>query len=208
MTSKKNMDNLSLDTNSDDDMSTASRFSHCQSSSNLPSADNMSIEPVNILLLGMSYPSIKETLQRKNAYIRLKHNDLSVDQAVELVGKKILSQADGRDYARITAVEASNEIRAYTVSYKKGGRYDDERHLSADFCHHSFLSQMRGLWGTVKFRKVRNSMLSRTNKHIPLPRRRRVLVPHHRAHRQWRHTRAPRVSALRSRIQRRAVEPL
>jgi hypothetical protein len=162
MTSKKNMDNLSLDTNSDDDMSTASRFSHCQSSSNLPSADNMSIEPVNILLLGMSYPSIKETLQRKNAYIRLKHNDLSVDQAVELVGKKILSQADGRDYARITAVEASNEIRAYTVSYKKGGRYDDERHLSADFCHHSFLSQMRGLWGTVKFRKVRNSMLSKT----------------------------------------------
>ena len=54
---------------------------------------------------------------------------------------------DGRDYARIKALEASNEKLAYTVSKEKGGPYELKRHLDADFNSRTFIKEMADQWG-------------------------------------------------------------
>ena len=113
----------------------------------------------NVLCLGMSYPSVEKALQKK-PNVQIQHIEPSVEQAVELVRRNVLEVIDGRDYARIAALEASNEILAYTVSKEQAGPYELKRHLHADFCSRTFLDQMKRLWGvglgrqTIKFKQV------------------------------------------------------
>jgi len=116
----------------------------------------------NILLLGMSYPSAPKAISnfklRSNVLI---HNlEPSVEQAIELVRRGILSTIDGRDYARIKALEASNELLAFTVSKEKGGPYEDKRHLDADFNSRTFIREIVRQWGVgylrdpIQFKQV------------------------------------------------------
>lgn len=117
----------------------------------------------NILLLGMSYPSVDRAIQNFNlsSKVHIQHPEPSVEQAIELVRRRILGTIDGRDYARIKALEASNEMLAYTVSKEKGGPYEMKRHLDADFNSRTFIKEMTSQWGVgygqevIKFKQVR-----------------------------------------------------
>lgn len=110
----------------------------------------------NILCLGMSYPCTKSTLQEFDLgkKVLIEHPNESVEQAVELVRRNILTQMDGRDLARVLALEANNDMLAYTVSMEKGAEYM-KRHLDANFNKTNFANTMKVKWGTnVKFRQV------------------------------------------------------
>ena len=117
----------------------------------------------NILCLGMSYPSVDKALQEFHlgSKVRIQHTEPSVEQAIELVRRRVLSTIDGRDYARIKALEANNDMLAYTVSKEQGGPYEPKRHLNADFNSRTFLEQMKKQWGAgygrkpIKFKQVR-----------------------------------------------------
>ncbi|KAL7484819.1 hypothetical protein ACHAW6_010432 [Cyclotella cf. meneghiniana] len=103
----------------------------------------------NILCLGMSYPSVDKALQERQLGSKecIQHTEPSVEQAIELVRRRILSTIDGRDYARIKAIEANNDMLAYAVSKEQGGPYEPKRHLNADFNSRTFLEQIKKQWG-------------------------------------------------------------
>jgi hypothetical protein len=111
----------------------------------------------------MSYPSVDKALQEFHlgSKVRIQHTEPSVEQAIELVRRRILSTIDGRDYARIKALEANNDMLTYTVSKEQGGPYEPKRHLNADFNSRTFLEQMKKQWGAgygrkpIKFKQVR-----------------------------------------------------
>lgn len=117
----------------------------------------------NILLLGMSYPSVERAIEEFNlsSKVHILHPEPSVEQAIELVRRRILGTIDGRDYARIKALEASNEMLAYTVSKENGGPYEKKRHLDADFNSRTFIKEIMMQWGVgfgmepIKFKQVR-----------------------------------------------------
>lgn len=84
-----------------------------------------------------------------------------MEQAIELVRRNVFEVINGRDYSRIAALEASNEILAYTVSKEQAGPYELKRHLNADFCNRTFLGQMKRQWWGVGHGKVTIKSLSR-----------------------------------------------
>lgn len=110
----------------------------------------------------MSYPSVTQAIEKFNlsSKVHIQHPEPSVEQAIELVRRRILGTIDGRDYARIKALEASNEMLAYTVSKEKGGPYELKRHLDADFNSRTFIDEMVRQWGvgygkdSIKFTQV------------------------------------------------------
>lgn len=115
----------------------------------------------NVLLLGMSYPSIRTHMQAENyseELIRtlLDESDHSspTDLVVELVRRNILTEMDGRDLARILTVE--EHYNCYTVSQEKGAKYHPDRHLQANFNRSSsFLRGMQQTFGeSVAFRQI------------------------------------------------------
>jgi len=109
----------------------------------------------NVLCLGMSYPCVDKVIANytgKN--VKIFHSAPSVDRSVELVRRNLLNEIDGRDLARVVALEANNDILAYTVS-KEEGAYYDRRHLHADFNSRTLVNQIHMRWGkTVRFRQV------------------------------------------------------
>ncbi|KAL3808697.1 hypothetical protein ACHAXA_010077 [Cyclostephanos tholiformis] len=117
----------------------------------------------NVLCLGMSYPCVNTLLSKNNNDGQRRrnvgrevvfHSAPSVERSVELVLRNVLSQIDGRDLARLVALEADNDILAYTVSKAEGSHYG-MRHLNANFNGRNFVEQMRTRWGgSVKFRQV------------------------------------------------------
>jgi len=120
----------------------------------------------NVLCLGMSYPCVESVINNynlRNSNGRLRKQKLnqtifnsapSVERSVELVRRNLLNEIDGRDLARVVALEANNDILAYTVSIEEGAFYD-QRHLHANFNRSTLVSQMHKRWGdTVRFRQV------------------------------------------------------
>ena len=109
----------------------------------------------NVLCLGMSYPCVDTVLSTQQGNLKeIYHSAPSVERSVELVRRNILNQIDGRDLARVVALEADNDILAYTVS-KAEGSYYEQRHLNANFNGRALVDQMHKRWGkTVKFRQV------------------------------------------------------
>ena len=109
----------------------------------------------NVLCLGMSYPCVDAVLSIQEGNLReIFHSAPSVERSVELVRRNILNQIDGRDLARVVALEADNDILAYTVS-KAEGSYYEQRHLNANFNTRTLVDQMHKRWGTtVKFKQV------------------------------------------------------
>lgn len=109
----------------------------------------------NILCLGMSYPCVESNIEkfglRKDAVIE--NPEKGVDQAVELVRRGILTEMDGRDLARVLALEANNDMLAYTVSMEKGAIYG-KRHLEANFNRTNFIKLMQKEWRLKVFRQV------------------------------------------------------
>lgn len=108
----------------------------------------------NVLCLGMSYPCVEKVIANSSRAAPLFHSAPSVERSVELVRRNLLNQIDGRDLARIVALEANNDILAYTVSKEEGSWYG-ARHLRADFNSRTLVPQMHARWGEgVRFRQV------------------------------------------------------
>jgi len=108
-----------------------------------------------VLCLGMSYPSARQQINLElGSKVNLLHVDESVEQAIELVRRNVLTEMDGRDLARCLALEAPNDTHAYTVSMESGAVYSG-RHLNANFNRKSFLQELKHKWGNdVKFRQI------------------------------------------------------
>ena len=105
----------------------------------------------------MSYPCVRsQILEEEKTYKKdfLIHPQESVEQAVELVRRNILTEMDGRDLARCLAVEAANDTHCYTVSMESGAKYSG-RHLRANFNRKGFAQEMKRVWGQrVAFRQI------------------------------------------------------
>jgi len=101
----------------------------------------------HVLCLGMSYA---ESIGSENLLQPLE----SVEQAVELVRRNILTEMDGRDLARCLALEESNKYLAYTVSLCSSAKYS-RRHLSLNFNRANFSREMKNVWGPrLRFKQI------------------------------------------------------
>jgi len=110
-----------------------------------------------VLLLGMSYPHIEEQMEEEGYSLDiLDTRKLGIDLIVELVRRRILTEMDGRDYARILAMQEQHGVQAYTVSQEQGSLYWNERHLEANFCRHNFVKGglQRSFGEEVKFHQI------------------------------------------------------
>ena len=110
-----------------------------------------------VLLLGISYPDVKSHMA-EHSYDDdiLQHSELSVDQAVECVRRKILTEMDGRDLARCIATEqAGGGHEVYTVSKEMGGIYRSDRHVYASFNNSRGMRKaMAKGFGEIQFQQV------------------------------------------------------
>jgi len=110
----------------------------------------------NVLCLGMSYPCVSSQIEAADLSknVQLENPSVSVEQAIELVRRNVLTQMDGRDLARCLALEAQNDTLAYTVSLETGALYSP-RHLRANFNRKNCVREMKKAWGPgVKFRQL------------------------------------------------------
>ena len=110
-----------------------------------------------VLLLGISYPDVLGHMAAHNYSSELLQNsELSVDQAVECVQRKILTEMDGRDLARCVATEqAGGSHEVYTVSKELGGIYREDRHVYASFNNSRGMRKaMKKAFGHVRFQQV------------------------------------------------------
>lgn len=92
--------------------------------------------------------------EEKYPKLRLIHPTRSVEQAVELVRRSVLTEMDGRDLARCLALEHDNQTAAYCVSMEKGAIYDPRRHLTANFNRTNFVRDFLAYFPGVKFRQI------------------------------------------------------
>jgi len=92
--------------------------------------------------------------EEKYPKLRLIHPTRSVEQAVELVRRSVLTEMDGRDLARCLALEHDNQTAAYCVSMEKGAIYDPRRHLTANFNRTNFVRDFQAYFPGVKFRQI------------------------------------------------------
>jgi hypothetical protein len=85
----------------------------------------------------MSYPDVVEHMRQEGFSWDILHYSSttkpSVQQAVELVQRRVLTEMDGRDYARLLVMEEMHHCKAYTVSQEKGAVYRPKQHLEANF---------------------------------------------------------------------------
>eukprot|EP00518_Triparma_eleuthera_P006794 CAMPEP_0182489248 /NCGR_PEP_ID=MMETSP1319-20130603/48812_1 /TAXON_ID=172717 /ORGANISM="Bolidomonas pacifica, Strain RCC208" /LENGTH=261 /DNA_ID=CAMNT_0024691375 /DNA_START=206 /DNA_END=987 /DNA_ORIENTATION=+ len=109
----------------------------------------------------MSYPCIETQLASYASQHSLVHdgkkmqaiktNNFSkgrdgVGLVVDLVRKKLLNEVDGRDLARVLALEASDRYEAHCVSIQSGSEFDENKFLHANFNKTSFTDQVRAKW--------------------------------------------------------------
>ena len=110
-----------------------------------------------VLLLGMSYPCTTNQIESENklqSKFDLDYIESSVEQAVELVRRNILTQMDGRDLARILALESSNDTHVYTASLEQGAIYN-QRHMTSNFNRTTFCSDVKTKFGKdIQFRQI------------------------------------------------------
>ena len=86
--------------------------------------------------------------------VKLLHIEQSVEQAIELVRRNALTQMDGRDLARILALESNNDTHCYTVSLEQGATYT-QRHMTANFNRPSFCQDIKQTFGRkIQFRQI------------------------------------------------------
>jgi hypothetical protein len=114
----------------------------------------------NILLLGVSFPDVKGTLEDRGIKESLLiHKEPTAEQSVELVRRGILTEMDARDHARCVETERAydgEDLNVYTVSREVGGIYRKDRHIYANFNNSRTLCQQLGRsfgWNT-KFQQV------------------------------------------------------
>ena len=102
---------------------------------------------IHVLITFSLYPSLTHK-------VNLLHIEESVEQAVELVRRSALTQMDGRDLARVLALESSNDTHCYTVSLERGAVYAP-RHTSANFNRPTFCTELQERYGhDIKFRQI------------------------------------------------------
>jgi len=109
-----------------------------------------------VLCLGMSYADIEAQIlkegYRPDILVTTKS---SVQQVVECVRRRILTEMDGRDLARCIAMEEKHGIEAFTVSQEHGSVYVHDKHLSANFNRSGFVdSIIRHFGPDVKFKQI------------------------------------------------------
>ena len=102
----------------------------------------------------MSYPCADKVIANYKKNVPIFHSAPSVERCVELVRRNLLSEIDGRDLSRVVALEANNDILAYTVSKEQASDYH-QRHLNADFNSRLLVNQMHARWGeSIRFRQI------------------------------------------------------
>jgi hypothetical protein len=114
-------------------------------------------ESPKVLLLGISYPDVfGHMAEHSYSEDLLQNSELSVEQAVECVRRKILTEMDGRDLARCVATEqAGGGHEVYTVSKELGGIYREDRHVYASFNNSRGMRKaMKKAFGHVRFQQV------------------------------------------------------
>lgn len=108
----------------------------------------------NFLCLGMSYP---KSCRGK-----------SLEDIYEMTQIRVLNQMDGRDGARLRALEEKYNCRVYSLSKQQGTIYDSTRHVSGNFSNHRFFKNT--LWGidcvcgAPKFKQVRSFTVTHSYK--------------------------------------------
>ena len=103
-----------------------------------------------ILCLGMSYPSINETIKRSSrggkdwSKICGCHIEegRQIELIVRLVRLGILTQMDGRDLVRCLAMEEVCPVAIFCVSQERAAVYDKHHHLEADFNSRRFVKEL------------------------------------------------------------------
>jgi len=116
-----------------------------------------SLSTPKVLLLGISYPDVKVHMAKHDYDDSiLQNSEHSVEQAVECVRRKILTEMDGRDLARCIATEqAGGGHEVYTVSKEMGGIYRSDRHVYASFNNsRSMRKAMAKAFGQIQFQQV------------------------------------------------------
>jgi hypothetical protein len=104
----------------------------------------------NILLLGMSYLWFpKEDIEGR-----------TLNGIMSKVKSKTITAIDGRDHARILALENFGNYTVYTVSNQNAGNYNNERHLNYNFNHRKFLTQLRQLLSSNSVNNIKLSQVS------------------------------------------------
>jgi len=138
-------------------------------------------ERPRVLCLGVSYPSLAETLKahghdphsrdwntsaapRSNKRRRRsasaekncldKTFDETVEDILECARRKYLSAIDARDLARIVATQIHASVQIYTVSQEDAARYDTKRHLDANFNRSSFVKLLQKKFSGIQFDQV------------------------------------------------------
>ena len=126
------------------------KFDHYKWLSSTPS------RKTNVLCLGVSYPSVQQQLLKENIskQLQLLFPEPCVEQAIELVRRKILTEMDGRDLARCVSLESTNQTNAYCASLESGAAYSTERHLCANFNRKGFTKECIQTFGNIKFRQI------------------------------------------------------
>jgi len=126
------------------------KFNHDKWLSSTPS------RKTNVLCLGVSYPSVQQQLLKENIskQLQLLFPKPCVEQAIELVRRKILTEMDGRDLARCVSLESANQTNAYCASLESGAAYSQERHLCANFNRKGFTKECIQAFGHIKFRQI------------------------------------------------------
>lgn len=108
-----------------------------------------------ILCLGMSKACVESQMDVEGYYWDiLDDEDATVQQVVELVCRGILTEMDGRDLARVRAMEKLYKVDAYTVSQESGSEYDSNFHLHANFNRANFCDALAKTFNKPKFRQV------------------------------------------------------
>ena len=109
-----------------------------------------------ILLLGISYPCVSSQME-KHGFPQdiLTHSKPSVEQAVECVRRKIMTEMDARDLARCVATEQATNTEVYTVSKEIGAVYRSDRHVHANFNARNFTKTLQTAFGEgIQFSQV------------------------------------------------------
>jgi hypothetical protein len=119
-----------------------------------PLAGSRNSKP-KILCLGMSKACVETQMDDEGYYWNLLDNTSpTVDQAVELVRRNILTEMDGRDLARCRAMEERHNVESYTVSQETGAKYDPLYHLNANFNRGNFCQALERSFDKPVFHQI------------------------------------------------------
>ena len=151
-------------------------------SSRQPFSVDIHGETTNVLLLGMSYTNMnraidnsirvqykKKNYRSRSSWEKIRHErelkrlvKPQLFNVIDLVKKKIITEMDGRDQARINTIEANGSYKVFTLSLNSNHHYHKKRHCCTDFSKtKGFIDDVRKLCGLNALCQVREKFVPR-----------------------------------------------